>query len=186
LRAPEALDTGASWPCGPLHRPAAKRTSGRGSRNRSIPALTPVGSGTRRSAGVRGLVTTRETHAYGASSVCPPGSVRLPLPPDRRNPETRRSQHSPIGHAGAPTYHRRASRTGEFGRPTAPSSRPSSPRLRREISPHWKVSLQRMWCPTRKAAESCVQRTPRSPVESGSRSLLLRSLHISGPVSRSR
>src|SRR5437667_4792814 len=37
----------------------------------------PLGSSTGRGAGVRGLVTTRETLSYGTSSVCFPESVRL-------------------------------------------------------------------------------------------------------------
>jgi len=57
----------------------------------------PLGSSTGRGAGVRGLVTTRETLSYGTSSVCFPGSVRLLLPTDCRSPATRRSEHPPIG-----------------------------------------------------------------------------------------
>ena len=64
----------------------------------------PLGSRTGRGAGVRGLVTTRETLSYETSSVCFPGSVRLPLPTDRRSPATRRSEHPPIGGLSSSSY----------------------------------------------------------------------------------
>src|SRR2546426_3471106 len=146
----------------------------------------PLGSSTGRGAGVRGLVTTRETLSYGTSSVCFPGSVRLPLPTDCRSPATRRSEHPPIGGLSSSTYRRGASHACEFSRATTASRsvyrrRPEGRSRRTGRSLRIGCGLLLRWRRSRpcSAHPDCRSRACREVH-------LLRSLHTSGPVSRSR